>query len=70
MPLLRFDLVEGRTDDQLAALLGAAHEAVLDAFNYRQLLAAIALGGRDRLCLARRRKGQGQPATTNASRLI
>src|SRR5208282_4776522 len=33
MPLLRFDLVVGRTDDQLAALLDAAHEAMLDAFH-------------------------------------
>ena len=29
MPLLRFDLVEGRTDAELAALLDAAHEAML-----------------------------------------
>ena len=32
MPLLRFDLVEGRTHDELQALLDAAHRAVLAAF--------------------------------------
>ncbi|MGE0055633.1 MAG: tautomerase family protein [Hyphomicrobium sp.] len=32
MPLLRFDLIEGRTDEQLAALLDAAHRAMLAAF--------------------------------------
>ncbi|WP_369069314.1 tautomerase family protein [Kineococcus terrestris] len=32
MPLLRFDLVAGRTPEQLRALLDAAHAAVLDAF--------------------------------------
>ena len=32
MPLLRFDLVEGRTDAQLQALLDAAHRAMLAAF--------------------------------------
>ena len=31
MPLLRFDLVEGRTDDELKTLLDAAHEAMLEA---------------------------------------
>ncbi|VFU10088.1 putative tautomerase YrdN [Methylocella tundrae] len=33
MPLLRFDLVEGRSDESLAALLDAAHAAMLDAFH-------------------------------------
>lgn len=33
MPLLRFDLVEGRTDAELRALLDAAHRAMLAAFN-------------------------------------
>lgn len=32
MPLLRFDLIEGRTDAELKALLDAAHEAMLEAF--------------------------------------
>jgi phenylpyruvate tautomerase PptA (4-oxalocrotonate tautomerase family) len=32
MPLLRFDLIEGRTDDELKALLDAAHRAMLAAF--------------------------------------
>ncbi len=32
MPLLRFDLIEGRTSDELKALLDAAHRAVLAAF--------------------------------------
>ena len=32
MPLLRFDLIEGRTDAELKALLDAAHRAVLAAF--------------------------------------
>lgn len=32
MPLLRFDLIEGRSDAELKALLDAAHEAVLEAF--------------------------------------
>jgi hypothetical protein len=32
MPLLRFDLVEGRTPAALQTLLDAAHDAVLEAF--------------------------------------
>ncbi|MBI1651338.1 tautomerase family protein [Hyphomicrobium sulfonivorans] len=32
MPLLRFDLIEGRTDDELKTLLDAAHRAMLAAF--------------------------------------
>ena len=32
MPLLRFDLIEGRTDAELKALLDAAHSAMLLAF--------------------------------------
>lgn len=32
MPLLRFDLVEGRSDAELKTLLDAAHEAMLEAF--------------------------------------
>jgi phenylpyruvate tautomerase PptA (4-oxalocrotonate tautomerase family) len=32
MPLLRFDLIEGRTDEELKALLDAAHRAMLAAF--------------------------------------
>ena len=33
MPLLRFDLIEGRTDAELKALLDAAHRAMLAAFD-------------------------------------
>jgi len=32
MPLLRFDLIEGRTPDELQALLDATHRAMLAAF--------------------------------------
>ena len=32
MPLLRFDLIEGRTDDETKTLLDAAHRAMLAAF--------------------------------------
>jgi len=32
MPLLRFDFIEGRTDEELRKLLDAAHRAVLAAF--------------------------------------
>ncbi|WP_246725563.1 tautomerase family protein, partial [Beijerinckia sp. L45] len=32
MPLLRFDLVEGRSDVELKTLLDAAHGAMLAAF--------------------------------------
>jgi phenylpyruvate tautomerase PptA (4-oxalocrotonate tautomerase family) len=32
MPLLRFDLIEGRSADELQALLDAAHRAMLEAF--------------------------------------
>ncbi|WP_267360915.1 MULTISPECIES: tautomerase family protein [unclassified Methylobacterium] len=32
MPLLRFDLVEGRSAEELQTLLDAAHDAMLDAF--------------------------------------
>jgi phenylpyruvate tautomerase PptA (4-oxalocrotonate tautomerase family) len=33
MPLLRIDLIEGRTDAELKTLLDAAHRAMLAAFN-------------------------------------
>ncbi|KAB2940533.1 MAG: tautomerase family protein [Hyphomicrobium sp.] len=33
MPLLRFDLIEGRTDTEIKTLLDAAHRAMLAAFN-------------------------------------
>lgn len=33
MPLLTFDLIEGRSPDQIRTLLDAAHRAVLTAFN-------------------------------------
>jgi hypothetical protein len=32
MPLLRFDLIEGRSDTELKTLLDAAHRAMLSAF--------------------------------------
>jgi Tautomerase enzyme len=32
MPLLRFDLVAGRTDGELKSLLDAAHRAIVEAF--------------------------------------
>ncbi len=32
MPMLRFDLIEGRSPDELRVLLDAAHRAVLSAF--------------------------------------
>lgn len=32
MPLLKFDVFEGRSDEQLRALLDAAHEAMVQAF--------------------------------------
>jgi len=32
MPLLRFDLIEGRSDDEMKTLLDAAHRAMLKAF--------------------------------------
>lgn len=33
MPLLRFDLIEGRTEDEIRTLLDAAHRAMLKAFD-------------------------------------
>ncbi|ACK50762.1 4-oxalocrotonate tautomerase [Methylocella silvestris BL2] len=33
MPLIRIDLVAGRTDDELKKLLDAAHDAMFDAFH-------------------------------------
>jgi phenylpyruvate tautomerase PptA (4-oxalocrotonate tautomerase family) len=32
MPFLRFDILKGRTDDEISTLLDAAHDAMLDAF--------------------------------------
>ncbi len=32
MPLLRFDLIEGRSPDELRTLLDATHDAMLEAF--------------------------------------
>lgn len=32
MPLLRFDILEGRTDDEIGQLLDAAHAAQVEAF--------------------------------------
>jgi phenylpyruvate tautomerase PptA (4-oxalocrotonate tautomerase family) len=32
MPFLRFDLIAGRTEKEIATLLDAAHQAMLDAF--------------------------------------
>jgi hypothetical protein len=36
MPLLTFDLIAGRTDDQLRTLLGTAHQAMVEAFDVPQ----------------------------------
>ena len=36
MPLLRFDLIEGREPSELKALLDAAHRAMLEAFKVPQ----------------------------------
>lgn len=36
MPLMRFDILEGRTDAQLKTLLDAAHEAMVEAFQVPQ----------------------------------
>jgi hypothetical protein len=33
MPLVRFDVVEGRSDDEIKDLLDAAHRAMLSAFH-------------------------------------
>ena len=33
MPLLRFDLIQGRTPEELRTLLDATHEAMLEAFS-------------------------------------
>ncbi len=33
MPFLRFDILEGRSEAEIAALLDAAHQAMLDAFH-------------------------------------
>lgn len=32
MPLLKFDIIEGRTDEEISSLLDATHEVVLKAF--------------------------------------
>lgn len=32
MPLIRIDVIEGRSDDEMKALLDAAHKAMLEAF--------------------------------------
>jgi hypothetical protein len=37
MPLLRFDLIEGRTEDEIKTLLDSAHRAVLAAFKVPQV---------------------------------
>ncbi|KOO42720.1 tautomerase family protein [Priestia koreensis] len=36
MPLIRFDLIEGRTDEQLKTLLDTAHDAMVEAFQVPQ----------------------------------
>lgn len=33
MPLLKFDVIKGRTEAEISALLDAAHEAMLEAFD-------------------------------------
>jgi phenylpyruvate tautomerase PptA (4-oxalocrotonate tautomerase family) len=32
MPLIRFDMIEGRSDEEIAAILDAAHRATVSAF--------------------------------------
>jgi malonate semialdehyde decarboxylase len=32
MPLLKFDIIQGRTDEQLRTLLDGAHQAMIEAF--------------------------------------
>ncbi|MBL8483504.1 MAG: tautomerase family protein, partial [Rhodocyclaceae bacterium] len=32
MPLLKFDIIQGRSDDELRTLLDAAHDAMVEAF--------------------------------------
>lgn len=39
MPLLTFDLIEGRTEQEIRTLLDAAHRAVLRASRYRNATA-------------------------------
>lgn len=36
MPLLRFDLIEGRSESELKALLDAAHDAMVETFQVPQ----------------------------------
>lgn len=36
MPLIRFDLIEGRTDEQLKTLLDTAHDTMVEAFQVPQ----------------------------------
>lgn len=36
MPLMRFDILEGRTDAELQTLLDAAHDAMVEAFQVPQ----------------------------------
>lgn len=36
MPLVRFDMIEGRTEAEITAILDASHEAVLKALNAPQ----------------------------------
>lgn len=36
MPLLKFDLIQGRSDEQLQTLLDAAHQAMVEAFQVPQ----------------------------------
>ncbi|WP_133645314.1 tautomerase family protein [Paraburkholderia flava] len=33
MPMLKFDIIQGRTDEQLRTLLDAAHQAMVQAFD-------------------------------------
>ncbi len=36
MPLMRIDLVEGRTESEIAAISEAVHQAMLAAFKVRE----------------------------------
>ncbi len=33
MPLLRFDVIEGRSEEELNVLLDTAHDAMIEAFD-------------------------------------
>lgn len=41
MPLLKFDVMKGRTEEELRSLLDAAHEAMVEAFDVPQRLPGL-----------------------------